>query len=349
MPPPSLDRRTHCAAAAPATATGTGTTLAAALLVGLTALPGKPVTAQTTRPSQAAPANITAQAGEAGAGPARLDDNDDAARRQIDQKLQLVARMIGDATSVQRIQASGNTQAQTHHEEARVHLAAAQDFLRRGDLASARRSADDALRHIGLARRLAPDTPGKLAAARQRHEQLLASLERIVIAWRSRAAAAATAEERDGERLALIQGLMARAAQLVGEKRYDEASAQLALAERHVLDGMNSLLQTGSTTLDYSLRPSSPAEELEQELARQRGLAELVPLALADLKPRPEAAQLAERYAETAAGLRAQALQQQQAGQITQALGLVRNATLYVQRALQMAGLVAPLATGEPQ
>ncbi|MEY4751604.1 MAG: hypothetical protein RIQ60_3818 [Pseudomonadota bacterium] len=298
----------------------------------------------------APPAAGTATSAPGAPAPVRPDD-DGAARRQIDQKLQLAERMVSDSASVQRIQASGNTQAQTHYEEARVHLAAAQDALGRADLAAARRSADDALRHIGQARRLAPDAPSRLAAARQRHEQLRASLERLHQAWRERVASqgasAGDAAVRDSERHTVTQGLMARAAQLADERRYDEASALLTQAERHVLEGMNSLLQA-NTTLDYSLRPSSPAEALEQELARQRSLADLVPLALADLKPRAEAVALIERYSETAATLRAQALQQQQAGETAQALVLVRNATLYVQRALQAAGLVAPLATGDP-
>jgi hypothetical protein len=311
--------------------------VAASLLVGFLAAPAR---------AQGGAVPAGAAGATPGAAP-RMDD-DDATRRQIDQKLQLVARMIGDTASVQRIQASGNTLAQTNYEEARVHHAAALDFMSRNDLTQARRSADDALRHIGLARRLAPDAPTKLAAARQRHDQLLSSLDRLVAAWRRRAdaaAAAGTASAKDSERLTATLGLMANAAHLAGDKRYDEASNLLMQAERHVLEGMNGLLQ--STTLDYSSRPTTPAEELDQELARHRGLADLVPLAIADLKPRAEALALIERYNDTSTTLRTQALQQQQAGEAAQALTHIRNATIYVQRALQAAGLVVPQAIGE--
>lgn len=290
-------------------------------------------------------------AGPAGTAPAAVtrQDDDDATRRQIDQKLQLVARMIGDTASVQRIQSSGNTQAQTNYEEARVHYSAALDFMAHNDLGQARRSADEALRHIGTARRLAPDAPTRQAAARQRHDQLLASLDRLVVAWRRRADAASASgtapPAKDSERFTVTQGLMASAAHLAADKRYDEASNLLMQAERHVLEGMNGLLQ--STTLDYSNRPSTPVEELDQELARHRGLADLVPLAISDLKPRAEALALIERYNETSTTLRTQALQQQQAGDVTQALAHIRNATMYVQRALQAAGLVVPQAIGE--
>ncbi|MBK6850660.1 MAG: hypothetical protein IPG93_03355 [Burkholderiales bacterium] len=312
----------------------------ASLLVGLLFAPARAQVADTP-------------AGADGAAPVaalRLDD-DDAMRRQIQQKLQLVARMIGDTASVQRIQASGNVQAQTNYEEARVHHAASVDFLARNDLTQARRSADEALRHIGMARRLAPDAPTRQAAARQRHDQLLASLDRLVAAWRSRADAAMAAgtppPAKDSERLTATQGLMASAAHLAVEKRYDEASNLLVQAERHVLEGMNGLLQ--SATLDYSDRPATPAEALDQELARHRGLADLVPLAISDLKPRPEAQALIERYNEASTTLRTQALQQQQAGDVTQALAHIRNATMYVQRALEAAGLVVPQAIGEPR
>jgi hypothetical protein len=312
--------------------------VAAILLASFLATPAR---AQGTAATPASPA------GTAPAAATRLDD-DDALRRQVEQRLQLVARMIGDTASVQRIQSSGNTQAQTNYEEARVHHSAALDFMAHNDLSQARRSADEALRHIGTARRLAPDAPTRQAAARQRHDQLLASLDRLVAAWRRRADAAGTAPPaKDSERLTATLGLMASAAHLAADKRYDEASNLLMQAERHVLEGMNGLLQ--STTLDYSNRPSTPVEELDQELARHRGLADLVPLAISDLKPRVEALALIERYNETSTTLRTQALQQQQAGDLTQALVHIRNATMYVQRALQAAGLVVPQAIGEPR
>jgi len=113
-----------------------------------------------------------------------------------------------------------------------------------------------------------------------------------------------------------------------------------------VLAGMNRTLH--AATLDYTLRSSTPAEAFAIELARHRGYAELLPLALRDLKPRPDALALIERYADTSTTLQAQAQQHFQAGDATQALAQIRSATLYVQRALLAAGLVTPQPNETP-
>ena len=128
------------------------------------------------------------------------------------------------------------------------------------------------------------------------------------------------------------------------EGRYEEANQSLAQAERHVLAGMNRTLN--ATTLDYTVRASTPVEEFQIELARHRGLADLIPLAVRDLQPRADALALIERYGESRSALYGQALQQFQSGDVVQALAHLRNATLFVQRALLAAGLVAPQPTG---
>jgi hypothetical protein len=93
---------------------------------------------------------------------------DEAARAPLEQRLRLVATLMSDGPTQQRVLTSGQPRAQAHLDEGRVHHALAQDLLARGDLAGARREADEALRHLGLARRLAPMRPRgrpQLAAA----------------------------------------------------------------------------------------------------------------------------------------------------------------------------------------
>jgi tetratricopeptide (TPR) repeat protein len=274
--------------------------------------------------------------------PAHAAD-DDAARTQVDQKIRLVSTLISDSPTAQRIASSGNPQAAGHLNEGRVHLALAQELRAGGDLAGARRAADDALRHVGMARRLVPDAPARQAAARQRHEQLLASVERLIEAWRARAT---TQAPDDGNDLIAAIGLVGMSRLHAQEGRFDEANQVLVQAERHVLAGMNRRLH--ATTLDYTLRSATPTEEFAHELARHRGFAELLPLALRELKPRPDALALIERYADTSTTLQAQAQKQFQAGDATQALAQIRNATLYVQRALLAAGLVTPQPNESP-
>jgi hypothetical protein len=138
--------------------------------------------------------------------------------------------------------------------------------------------------------------------------------------------------------------LMQTAQQLARENRHEEAVFTLGQAERHVLSGMNRVLH--ATTLDYTARAETPAQELALELARHRSLYELVPLALRDLKPPPYAVQLIERYRESSQALRNQAEQSAQRGDVTVALAHIRNATLFLQRALGAAGLVTPQPVG---
>jgi hypothetical protein len=275
------------------------------------------------------------------AGPSRAAADDAASRAQLEQKIRLTAALISDSPAAQRITASGNANAVTHLDEGRVHHALAEELLARGDLAGARHAADEALRHIGMARRMVPDAPARLAAAQQRNQQLLGSIERLMQAWRARAD---SQPPDDGSDLTAAMGLIGRARQLAEDKRFDEANQSLAQAEKHVLAGMNRTLH--AATLDYTLRSSDPAEEFQHELARHRGLVELLPLAVRDLKPQGDAMALIERYGDTSNTLQLQALQKFQAGETAQALTQLRNATLYVQRALLAAGLVAPPAQG---
>jgi hypothetical protein len=278
------------------------------------------------------------------AAPACAADDEAAQRVQTEQKLKLSARLVSDPVAQQRIAGSGLPAAQAHLDEARVHQALAEDLYAQGDLAGARRAADDALRHASAARRLVPDDSARQAAAKQRLEQLLASVERLVDSARAR-----SQPGDDGQDLAAALGLVSVARQQAQDTRYEAAQKTLAQAERHLLAGLHRTLvraPDGSATLDYTERAATPAQAYVQALARHRGLAELLPIAVRDLRPAPEALAQVERYGETARSLEAQALQQYQSGAPDEALALLRNATLYVQRALNAAGLVAPTVTG---
>lgn len=267
---------------------------------------------------------------------------DDATRQQVEQRIKLSAKLLGDTQAMQRIVASGQAQAISSFEAGRLHHAMAEELLQKGDLAAARREVDDALKALSTARRLAPDMQARQSAARQRYEQQRIELERLIEAWRNHPGPAGN----DDSDLVAALGLMGGANHLAEGARFEEAVATLATAESHVLAGMNRSLQ--SRTLDYTARPSSAAEELQLELARHKGLADLVPLALNELKPRPEALALIDRYGKASSTLRSQAVQRQQGGDVQQALADIRNAILYLQRALSAAGVTTPETPGNP-
>jgi hypothetical protein len=265
----------------------------------------------------------------------------DSTRVQLEQKIRLASTLLSDSPAALRITRSGNQQAAAHLDEGRLHHALAEDLLAQSDLDGARLAVDNALHHLGMARRLVPDASTRQAAALQRHTQYLDSIERLIEAWRSRAGTQPTSDTTD---IMAALGLVGNARQLAQNGRYEEANQTLAQTEGLVLAGLNRTLQ--ADTLDYTVRPSSPQEEFQHELARYRGFAELVPLATHELKPRSDALALVDRYNQTGNALQVQALAQLQQGNTRQALVHIRNATLYAQRALRAAGLVTPAVTG---
>lgn len=272
---------------------------------------------------------------------AQAADNDPVLHQQLEQKIRLTASLMADSPTAQRIGSSGNAEALGHLNEGRLHHALAVDLLAKGDQAGARRAVDDALKHLGMARRMVPDAQARQTLMRQRNEQLLGSVERLLESWRARSAGQ---PGEDGAEMASAMGLVGNARGQAQAGRWEEANQLLAQAERVVLNGMNRSLH--ATTLDYTVRPTSAAEAFQLELARHKGFVDLLPLAVRDLKPNAEAVSLIDRYTETSNTLQAQAVLQSQAGKPEEALPLIRNATLYIQRALLAAGLVSPLPTG---
>lgn len=266
----------------------------------------------------------------------------DEARLHVEQRVRLAARLIADSNSAQRIMASGNSQALSHLDEGRLHQSMAEQALQRGDTAAAGRAVDEALRHLSLARRLAPDAPARQAAFRQRYMQMAANLDRLLDTWREQAG---SSDFEHGDMTEAV-GLISTGRYFAEAGRHEDAVHTLAAAERHVLSGMRQMLKPRE--LNYTQRAGTPAEELQLELRRHQGLVDLVPLAINELRPRPEAITSIERYGEASRKLRAQALAQSQAGDIAAALAHIRNATLYVQRALGAAGLAMPAEAGSP-
>lgn len=270
------------------------------------------------------------------AAPAQADEH----RTQVEQRVALTARLLADSSTTQRIAGSGIREAALHLESGRLHHALAAEALRRGDVPTARREVEEALRHLAQARRLAPDTQARQAGIRQRYEQMMANLERLLDSWREHAGPTTS---DDGDRLAAMD-LMDTARYFKGAGRTEDATHALSNAESHVLAGMSRVLR--AREIDYTQRAGSAAEEFQLELRRHQALADLLPLAMREMKPGPDAAALIARYGDSSRGLVAQAVQAFEAGRATDALAALRQATLSVQRALGAAGVSMPAAVG---
>ena len=264
----------------------------------------------------------------------------DDTRAQVEQRLRLAARLIADPVMTQRVNASGDAVAMEHLGRGKLHQTLAEEALQRNDFASARRDADEALRLVGAVRRLVPDANSHLAAARLRQQQRLVTLERLVD---SLYGGQASPEVRDGDVDAAL-ALMDTARQFGAGGRYDEAVFTLGLAEQHMLAALR---RSGpAREVDYTQRATTPSQEFKLELQRHEGLADLVPLAVRELRPSGAALALIERYGETGRLLREQARQQADGGDLTAALERIRQATGWLQRALQAAGVSTPPLQG---
>jgi hypothetical protein len=261
----------------------------------------------------------------------------DDARTQAEQRVRLAAKMIADSPAAQRIQVSGNSAAISHLDEGRLMLSTAEEALKANDFARARKAADDAIGHLGMARRLVPDVPARQLALRVRHEQQLASAERLVETWHERAGQNADAGVLDAS------SLVQQARALGESQRYEESLQVLAGVEQRLLAGIGRVL--GAREIDYTLRPADAAEAYRVEAARHAALSELVPVALRELPPRPEARALIDRYVATAKSLQLQSQRQHAAADINGALAALRSASLEIERALAAAGVQSPPPT----
>jgi hypothetical protein len=137
-----------------------------------------------------------------------------------------------------------------------------------------------------------------------------------------------------------VQALLDKARDHATAEHMVDAVRVLEQAERLLMRGLNHVL--GAATLEYTQRFDSPAQEYAYELERNRSYRDLVPLALGELRPSPEARGLIERYVEQNRLALQDAGRQAERGNHAAALKGVLSGTGALQRALSAAGLVLP-------
>jgi len=260
------------------------------------------------------------------------------ARQTLGQKGQLVQRLLGDSPAVQRISDSGNLEAMRYFAAAAGHRTKGDAALEAGDLSAADAQYNEALWLIGKARQLVPDSMRRVIEYRFRYAQLLASIESLDQSYRAHLA-------RSGR--AAADPSLARVSGMVEQARSFRTAEQLPEANRVLLQAQGILLAAvggayRGLTLDYTPRFSDAAEEYRFELDRNQSYADLVPIALAELRPQDEAQKTMQRHTESGRALRRQAQQLAAARQFDAALKTLRAGTDELQRALAAAGVAVP-------
>ena len=262
----------------------------------------------------------------------------------IEQKGAMLDRVLNHSPVAARIANSGNEHARKHFATARELLEHARELAREGALRGADGLLNEAIFEVSRAQQLVPDPGSQQAAERARFAQL----EDSVAALRRTALIALPVEApgRKQSREAVVARadvLVDQANDLARNNRYIEANKQLDAALMLLLQDASARL-TGHTIV-YDVRFADRKEEFQFELERFRSFERLVPLALLEFRPAPEARVLVDRHVAQAVELRQRGEAQFERDPIA-AIKDVTEGTDALRRALQAAGLEVPQSPG---
>jgi hypothetical protein len=264
----------------------------------------------------------------------------------VRQKEILVRNLLGSSPVAGRVADSGNEEAKRLFRAAQSLSDHAGTQLSVGDFRGADANLNQAMASIGQASRMVPDPRVRQIEDRVRCTRLLEGIESLRASysrhWTRINARKPGAKATDPE-LDAIDAMVGKAKVDLAADEPARAAATLSQAERALFVRMNALL--GAATLEYSEQFATRAEEFAYEMARNRSIEELVPVALGDLKPGEDARRLMDRFVEENRILRERAQHAAQAENYEEALKSIRAGTGVLHKALQTAGLAMPQDT----
>ena len=261
------------------------------------------------------------------------------------QKQAFARSLIEDAPAAERIQASQDAEALRLFALAKDSYSSALAAMKDRNFAGAEKLFNDAMSTMGQARRRVPDAAALAIKQRAEYEQKLQSVESLKKSYLSylksagRKSGATDGGTEESASLG-ISRLMEAAKKHAAEGQPADALRTLEKAEQVMRSAMNRVL--GSTQLEYTMKFETPAEEYAYELERNRSYLELVPVAIAELKPTDEAKKNVESLVERNRMALEQAREYAGQQDYRRALASVHTGTGYLQLALTAAGLVVP-------
>lgn len=268
--------------------------------------------------------------------------------RGVDQKAQMVEKMLFNSPVAARVAGSQNEDARRHLTNARELYTHGRALAGTGQLRGADGLLNEAIWEIGRAQQLAPDQTAKLVDERARYDQLSGSVSALLRTYQLGVAgqgAITMRPEATGER-SVTQAMAA-----VEQARVQADAGKVTEANRTLDQALSLLLKDAlqrveGQTLVYDRRFANSREEFAHELARHRSFDGLVPLAVLEYRPPKEAMVLIDRYVRQARALRDKAESQAAAADLQNALLSVAEGIDHLQRALQAAGLSVPQTMG---
>ena len=257
----------------------------------------------------------------------------------VEPMLAMVDKILNRSPVAARVLTSQNEQARRHFTSARTLMSHAQALSASGQLHGADVLLNEAIWEISRAQQLVPDPGSQQAGERARFAQLEDS---AVALQRTALIALPRAGGRPGEsaeRVARAGALVEQAVSLARANRYIEANRQLDQALVLLLKDASARL--AGHTIVYDRRFADRREEFDFEAERYRSFERLVPLALLEFRPAPEALALIDRYVAQARELHDRG-EAQVGGDPIAAIKNIVDGTDSLRRALQAAGLVVP-------
>lgn len=262
---------------------------------------------------------------------------------EVQQKLQLVEALLTKSPVIMRIADSGNEQAKSQASAAQKLYQRAREAISANDIAMADGHLNDALRLISEASRAVPDATQTLAQQREKYSQLTQQIEAFQDSYQRIQERKEIKKRLDPSVTMDVERIrtMVKAASAL-EQNQDFSAANKILSEAHdiTLSALKKLV--ANETFVYDLRFASAGEEFRYEMERHKSYEELIPIAVATLHPTSEANHLIDNYFRQSETLKAKAQQQADKGDHKSALQTMREATDYLQKALQTVGIVVP-------
>lgn len=265
-------------------------------------------------------------------------------------KLRLIKQQLTHSPLSQRIQQSSHAEAAAKLAEARTHFENAQTESNAGHYVVANRLADEALKLIVSASRLAPDAAQRAEQERSRNTELreaMRTFNQLYTSLGKRMAAINAHPSAANADVARANAMVDKADALIANGNQHDAHGLLTSAHLIVVSTLNRMLM--AQTIVYDLKFDSPAEEFQFEVAKNIGFEDLIPVALARLVVTRETAALAERYVQQSRDLRTTAQSLASGGDYRAALKNIQDASALLQRSLRIAGVVVPQASEAPQ
>lgn len=267
----------------------------------------------------------------------------------LSQKQVFARGLIEDAAVVKRIQASQDAEAQRLLAQAGDSYSAALVSLKGGDFASAEKQLNESMSAIGKARRRAPDVAALAAKQRADYQKSLESIESLQKSYlsylkRAKSTSASSSGDTDDRATLGIAKLVETAKAHAKDGRMADALQALEKAEQVMKSALGRVL--GATTLEYTQKFETLAEEYAFELERNRSYLELVPVAIDELKPTEDAKQTIENLVEQDRAAIDLAREYEKLRDYAKAVANVRAGTSYLQLALSTAGLVLTRGPG---